>query len=335
MELTFSGALTCVVPVTETTQVGAARRSAARLSQQAGMSETDAGRAALIATELATNLIKHAGGGEIHIQLVPGDGGTGIEILSVDRGPGFSVQQGIADGYSSRGTQGIGLGAMVRQAQVFDAYSDARGSVVLTRVYDSKTRDMRFGVSYHAMPGQTACGDAWHIAVKGQYLGAMVVDGLGHGPEAAIAADRAVDSYATQPFGDPGEALNRMHRGMAGTRGGAVAVALFDQGAEALRFCGVGNIGARVVSPDQTRGLASMPGIVGGQVRRPQVFDQAGVAGRLLVMFSDGIQSRWDLSAYPGIFSRHPAIIAATLHRDFCRGRDDVTVLAAILGVSW
>ncbi|MCX2689329.1 ATP-binding protein, partial [Pseudomonas sp. DCB_AW] len=37
--------------------------------------------------------------------------------------------------------------------------------------------------------------------------------------------------------------------------------------------------------------------------------------------------SRWNLQAYPGLVLRHPAVIAAVLHRDFCRGRDDVTVL--------
>ncbi len=332
MELSLSGVVTCVVPVTEPSQVGAARRSATRIAQQTGLDEIDVGRVALIATELATNLLKHAERGEIHIQPVPGDGGLGVEIVSVDRGPGFDVQHCIADGYSSRGTQGIGLGALVRQSQTFDAHSDAAGSVVLARVYGNRTRDLRFGASYHAMQGQTESGDAWHLAISGSRLGALVVDGLGHGSEAATAGRRAVDTFAVHPLADPGEALQRLHAAMSGTRGGAVAVVRYEGGEDSLRFCGVGNVGARVVSPGTARGLASMPGIVGVQVRRPQVFDQREAAGRLLVLFTDGIQSRWDLSNYPGIFSRHPAVIAAVIHRDFCRGRDDATVLVVALG---
>jgi len=332
MDLNFTGAVTSVTPVAEASQVGAARRNALRLAQQVGLGEADAGRAALIATELATNLLKHAPGGAIHIQPVPGIGGCGLEIMSVDSGPGFCVQQCIADGYSSRGTQGIGLGALVRQSQVFDAHSDSAGSVVMARIYGQKSRDLRIGASYHALPGETTSGDAWHLGIEDHCIAALVVDGLGHGGEAAAAAGQAVLTFAESSCSDPLQQVQAMHRAMAGTRGGAVAIALYNSASQSMRFAGIGNIGARVVAPGRARGLASMPGIVGVQLRRPQCFDLADVAGQLLVLFSDGIQSRWDLSAYPGIFSRHPAVIAAVLHRDFCRGRDDSTVMVIALG---
>jgi hypothetical protein len=93
----------------------------------------------------------------------------------------------------------------------------------------------------------------------------------------------------------------------------------------------VGNIGASLISADKSRGLASHPGIVGGQYRKAQPFDYAHVNGHLLIMYSDGLQSRWNLQDYPGLVHRHPAVIASVLHRDFCRGRDDVTVLVVAL----
>jgi hypothetical protein len=49
----------------------------------------------------------------------------------------------------------------------------------------------------------------------------------------------------------------------------------------------------------------------------------------IFVMHSDGLISRWDLERYPGIWNKPPSVIAALLHRDFSRGRDDVTVLVA------
>ncbi len=118
---------------------------------------------------------------------------------------------------------------------------------------------------------------------------------------------------------------------MGGTRGGAMAVAQYDALADNLRFTGVGNIGASLIGPDKSRGLASHPGIVGVQFRKAHPFDYAQVAGQLLILYSDGLQSRWSLSDYPGLAHRHPALIAAILHRDFCRGRDDVTVFVIAL----
>ncbi|MBU0837157.1 MAG: ATP-binding protein, partial [Gammaproteobacteria bacterium] len=95
-----------------------------------------------------------------------------------------------------------------------------------------------------------------------------------------------------------------------------------------LDFAGIGNIGASLIASEGSRGLASHPGIVGVRFRKAHVFDYPLGEARLLVLYSDGLQTRWNLRDYPGLVHRHPAIIAALLHRDFCRGRDDVTVLA-------
>ncbi|SAK57010.1 hypothetical protein AWB76_02388 [Caballeronia temeraria] len=46
-------------------------------------------------------------------------------------------------------------------------------------------------------------------------------------------------------------------------------------------------------------------------------------------MHSDGLNTRWELSRYPGLSMRHPSLIAAVLYRDHARGDDDVTVLVA------
>jgi hypothetical protein len=48
-----------------------------------------------------------------------------------------------------------------------------------------------------------------------------------------------------------------------------------------------------------------------------------------LVLHSDGLGTRWNLNAYPGLSAHHPSLIAGVLYRDFKRGTDDVTVLVA------
>jgi hypothetical protein len=71
-------------------------------------------------------------------------------------------------------------------------------------------------------------------------------------------------------------------------------------------------------------------GTLGFQFRRLQQFEYAFGTGALLVMHSDGLSARWNLDDHPGLRQRHPAVIAATLHRDHSRGRDDSTVVVSV-----
>ena len=333
MDMNFGGTMTQVLVIEDNSQIGHARRTAQKLAELHGFDTTDAGRVALVATELASNILKHATRGELHLRVLPRVSGAGIEMLAIDRAQGFDLQACLADGFSTGGTQGIGLGAVSRQTEVFDVYADARGAVLLTRLYprSDKAADHRFGVSQHSLRNDPACGDTWHLALDGPRISALVIDGLGHGEEAELAARAGEKAYALRPFASPLLVLEDIHQAMTGTRGGALAIAQFDAGSDTLKFVGIGNIGACLVAPDKSRGLASHPGIVGGQFRKTQPFDYAQVSGQLLIMYSDGLQSRWNLADYPGLVHRHPAVIAAILHRDFCRGRDDVTVLVIAL----
>ncbi|MEN5029239.1 ATP-binding protein [Pseudomonas sp. Ps21-P2] len=332
--------LTQVLPIEDISQVGHARRTAQKLAEQAGFDEADCGRVALVTTELASNILKHAQSGELHVRVLPGDVSgdaasavPGVEIIAIDRGKGFDVQNCMADGFSSRGTQGIGLGSILRQAQVFDVHSDARGSALLARFFPRKSvvKDLRLGITQQSLHDDPACGDVWEVAVKGQQVAIMMIDGLGHGPEAEEAGMAGARAFIRNPFADPGVLLEDLHFDMRGSRGGAAALALFDGASGKLRFIGIGNIGATLIGDDKTRGIPSHPGIVGLQYRKIPPIDYADCTGQLLIMFSDGLQSRWNLRDYPGLMYRHPAIIAAVLHRDYCRGRDDVTVLVMAL----
>jgi len=335
--MTLTASLTTVLAIDDPSQVGHARRTAQKLAQTLGFDESDAGRVALVATELTSNLLKHAGQGVLHLRrLVSARGRAGVELLSIDHGQGFDPVHCMTDGFSSSGTQGIGLGSVVRGAQVFDVHTDSHGSVVLARLYagDGVDDDLRIGVSQHSLHDDPACGDTWQVALREGGLHALVIDGLGHGEEAERAAQAGAQAFGQAPFEAPQQVLERMHAAMCGSRGGAVGMAQYDAGEYKLRYLGVGNIGATLVKGDGSRGLASMPGIVGGQYRKAQVFEQSEIEGHLLILYSDGLQSRWNLNHYPGLVHRHPAVIAAVLHRDFCRGRDDVTVLVIDLELS-
>jgi anti-sigma regulatory factor (Ser/Thr protein kinase) len=333
MDLSLRSSLTQVLPIEDSSQIGHARRTAQKCAEQIGFDATDAGRVALVVTELASNILKHATRGELHLRILPRGAFQGLEVLAVDRGAGFDLHACLTDGFSTGGTQGIGLGAVSRQADVFDVYADARGAVLLTRFFQrsDKGGDYRIGITQHSLQHDPACGDVWALTIKGQQLSALIIDGLGHGEDAERAAMAGAVAFNHEPFASPVLLLDEMHHAMKGSRGGAVAVAQFDSDQNLLRFIGIGNIGASVIDAEKSRGLASHPGIVGLQYRKAQAFDYPHINGQLLIMYSDGLQSRWNLREYPGLMHRHPAVIAALLHRDFCRGRDDVTVLVIAL----
>lgn len=335
MDLNFTGLVTRVVVVEEASQVGQARREALALAHHAGLDEVDAGRVALAATEMATNVIKHGRGGRMHLSIIQGRTGQGVELCTRDNGPGFSLAQSLPDGYSTGGTQGLGMGAIQRQATVLDVWADAKGAVMVARVYASRAardEDVPYGALRLALHDEPVCGDAWHLHADARQVTFTLIDGLGHGLPAADAAQAGTAAAAGRGAAGAVEVITALHAGMSGTRGGAAAVASVEVETGSLSFAGVGNIAATLCEPARNRGMASLPGIVGVQYRRAQPFHFHTAAGTLLVMHSDGLQARWNLRDYPGLLHRHPALVVAVLQRDFDRGRDDVSIVALRLG---
>ena len=309
------------IAVSEASQVGEARRGATRLAHAAGLSESRASDAAIAASELANNLVRHGGGGSIVLRRHA----AAIEILALDRGRGMNVAACLRDGYSTGGTAGNGLGAVRRLADAFDAYSDPHGSALWVRLGAADAGEPDCGVVCIALAGEIVCGDGWTLRRTDAGWYAFVVDGLGHGPLAADAARAATAAAVDQP---PALALADAHRRMNGTRGGAGAYLRASRRDGVLACASVGNVCASVISSGRAKGLPAQNGTLGGHF--PSRVNETQVplsAGDLVVVHSDGIGTRWSLDAYPGLATRHPAVVAGVLWRDFARGRDDATVL--------
>jgi anti-sigma regulatory factor (Ser/Thr protein kinase) len=324
--------------VEDPSHVGECRRTAQRMAESCGFDATLMGRVGIIATELANNLVNHAGQGELLIQAMNDGTGCTVEMVAIDRGRGMHVDTCLKDGYSTAGTAGTGLGAVFRMSTIFDAYSIIdQGTVVLSRVTQATRGDSaataddheqtEFGAICLAVKGEIECGDSWRIARRGSETAIMVADGLGHGPLAATASRAAATAFAERPFDAPSESMQRLHAGLAGSRGAAAACAVLDTGTAKMAYSGVGNISGSVVCGDRTKGMVSHNGILGVQLLRRQQFDYDYQRGCRIVMHSDGMSARWSIASYPGLFSRHAAVIAAVLYRDHARARDDVTVV--------
>jgi anti-sigma regulatory factor (Ser/Thr protein kinase) len=326
--------------VEDPSQVGDCRRAAQRLAELNDFDDTLVGRAGIVATELANNVVKHAGRGELLMQAIHGLDDVTLEMVTVDRGPGMQVERCMRDGYSTGGTAGTGLGAISRLSSLFDVYSlEGQGTVAVSRIEKAGTAGtartlarkpkLEFGGVCIALAGETECGDTWRIAGNSERVVMMVVDGLGHGPLAASAAQAAASAFAKRPFDPPSEEIEHLHVALSGGRGAAAACAMLNLEDSKVTYAGVGNISGSLVSGEKSRGMISHNGILGVQLLRKQQFEYESKPGDRIVMHSDGMSARWSLKEYPGLSVRHAAVIAGVLYRDHARARDDVTVLVA------
>jgi anti-sigma regulatory factor (Ser/Thr protein kinase) len=313
--------------------VGAVRRRFATLAATSGLDEARTGDAALIATELATNVIKHAGGGGALLGCVAAPGGAlGVSIVVWDRGRGMNVEACLRDGMSTAGTAGAGLGAVSRLATRWDAYSQpgrqGGGTVISATVYArAKHAPTAFDAAGVCVPypGMTACGDGWRLHEAGSQATLIVCDGLGHG-DGAVKATRAVlGAFSMRTDGSLAAILDHADRAARATRGAAATVVRIDLIAREATVAGIGNVAAWIAAGDSTRQLVTQHGTLGQAMPRIREERYAFPSGAQLVMCSDGLKSRLAIGDYPGLLAHDPATVAATLWRDHARGKDDAT----------
>lgn len=328
-----AGARQRVLPISDASGVADARRTAARLAEQAALDATAAGELALAVTEAASNIAKHAREGVLVMRILQRGGADGVEVLAIDKGPGMDVAASMRDGHSTAGTPGSGLGALRRMASSLEIWSRPGGGTLLRFEIWPRTAarhggSLGFGVICKEKSGEEVSGDSWALQQGRGRLIAFVADGLGHGLDAANAARAAVEVVQSKAHLDATSLMDAIHGALRPTRGAAAAIAMLQPESELCTFCGIGNISASIRSGGASRSMVSQNGTLGHQVRRIQEFQYPFPKGALLLMHSDGLATHWDLAGYPGIETRHPAVIASALFRDHNRNRDDVTVLA-------
>jgi anti-sigma regulatory factor (Ser/Thr protein kinase) len=317
------------VPVTDSSSVGEVRRRALSVAHRLDFDETRSGELALLATEASRNVLIHGGGGQVVLAGINQGSGALARILAIDSGSGIpNLAQAMTDGYSTSGTMGGGLGAMKRLATTLEVFSGKTGTIVMLELGPaSRTEKLQIAGIALPYPGEQVCGDGWSSYCTNERALVLLVDGLGHGWGAAEAANEAIAVFRERVDLQPGQILDYIHDGLRKTRGAVAAVVELRPKDRTLVFAGVGNISGSLFSQDSSRSFVSQNGTLGLRTSKIQEFRSDWPPDGILVMHSDGLQSKWDLSSYPGLLSRHSAVIGAALVRDFRRNRDDASVV--------
>jgi anti-sigma regulatory factor (Ser/Thr protein kinase) len=325
------------LPVPELSAAGGVRRFAVALGEEAGFPAGPLANLAIVATEVATNIARHADDGRVLLRLRRDGERVGVELVAIDRGPGMAdIVAASRDGHSTAGTLGVGLGAITRLADEFDAYSlPGSGTVLAVALWTSGPTQVASSRSGWAaglsrpIEGEQVSGDAYAVREVDGRRQILLCDGLGHGPLAALAARAVVGEFGAAPARGPKEVLDHIHQRTRHTRGAVAGIAELDAVDAVVRFAGIGNISALILVGDERRTFVSLPGVLGQQRRESREFVYPMPDDGLVILHSDGLTDRWNLADYPGLRDHTPLVIAATLLRDAAKRRDDAAVLVA------
>ena len=272
---------------------------------------------------------------------------AGMEVISIDHGPGIPAQvqhlletddqprvSPAESGIFFPRRQGLGLPRVKALADQFEIFSEPKvGTVLLSRFYETahhlpNASPLRCGAVSTAIEAD-GCGDGWGWIRSGASFSALLVDGLGHGAKAAIAAQAAVASLRDQADSSVEDYFSRANAAMRKTRGGAASLCRIDTDKNSLQFAGAGNVEARVFRKVRDSGLMPVPGTLGLSMTSPKVHVTSGdwEPGASLVMHTDGLRIRFEDRLRRLTRHSDPVVLAALLHRDHLKGNDDASVL--------
>jgi anti-sigma regulatory factor (Ser/Thr protein kinase) len=313
------------------------KREVHRLSIQCGLTEKKVAEIDIVVAEIGSNIIKHAGSGEVLVMLTDHPQ-PAIEIVAIDSGPGIAdLARMMQDGISTSKTLGHGLGAIKRLSDFLQIYSvKGWGTLLLSRFYIKPPEQYppkpgpEIRTLLVAKPGEKACGDGFFVNADKTGIRILLGDGLGHGPEANKAVTAAISSFRYCLLSDLGEVFRQMHEDVKKTRGLVGSIAIYNNRLRKWRICGVGNIHTRMWTAAASRSYLPYNGIIGHNLPRTineQDIEHAEGKDQILIMCSDGIKTRWEMTRYPGIFRYDMSVLAAAIYKDNARKTDDMSIV--------
>lgn len=323
--------------VHQATDVDRVTTTARRFALDIGFSAPESEQVALATAELASNLVRHAGGGSMKLSLLVSAERRGIQIESEDHGPGIAnVELALTDGYSTAGGLGHGLGTVNRMVDELEFHQrPVSGLRILcqrwVRPPTSRVtaRRLECGAATRACRRAPENGDAIVIQQWEDTALLGVIDGLGHGlaaQKASLAARQYLEAHFDQSLPSLFRGVDRACRA---TRGVVMGLARFELARQTVTLASVGNVEIRILSGPAPVHCLARRGIVGYQTPEPLIIEHPWTASGLMVMHSDGLRSRWNWAEFVSTAREAPALIARKLLHELGTLEDDATVVVA------
>jgi anti-sigma regulatory factor (Ser/Thr protein kinase)/serine/threonine protein phosphatase PrpC len=322
------------VPTVDEASVSAARAAVRACGAAAGLDAALVESVAAAAGELAQNQLRHARLGKVAVRQVKRGGVPGIEIIAADRGHGIADPALAIEGRGPTPTSlGAGLAGARRIMHELDV--DVRigeGTCIRARAFaEPLPRRREIGILGRALTREPVSGDHAGFVREDDVLLFAVADGIGHGALAHDAAGRAIATFREHPTASPSAILDACDRALVGTRGAVMAVARIDERTHVLEQAGVGNVTTRVERWRSSRILTGSTATLGarGTRRRPLAEAVQLDPREVVLMYTDGLTTRVDLSGEAELLQAHPIVIAQRVMAGFARPNDDALVLVS------
>ena len=176
--------------------------------------------------------------------------------------------------------------------------------------------------------GVSPCGDATLVFENDSYLLFAIVDGAGHGKEAAKVADSAIHFIEKHREENLSHILLSIHRNMMNTCGGVASICRINKKTGGMSYCGVGNITTRLFKPESVR-LVSRDGVLGHEICRPLIKEIQLKRGDIVMMYSDGVVDHFEVGEVPHFYGLASIDIAKISVERFRKSHDDASCVVA------
>lgn len=332
------------------------RAKLSAIAQRLGFPERKREQMLLVASELISNQVKHAGGrGLIQIWQQPG---AVLDVFALDYGPGISnLSQARQDCFSTANTLGKGLGSIQRLSDELFVYTQQEsisqskkwsgaaflarfrpGSKSIGRDDDQVIADsaeycpsgLEIGLFSRSLSDERYNGDRIYLQRSGGVQRWLHLDGLGHGEEAQAATANLAAHLSQCDSLDA--ILMAVDRQLVRTRGAVAIIGEIDLASSKVHLLGVGDMHAHIYDWEQMQNISFAPGILGREHRSTSMFQADFGKKCLVVTASDGIRRNWDTANFPGLFTQHPQLIAYMLGNIMGRISDDQSICVSAIG---
>ena len=313
------------------TDLASARQQARSEAVRAGLSAERSEEVAIVASELASNILRYAGTGRILAQRMPQPTGSALALIAADEGPGIAdLDRMRQDRITGGSGAGIGIGAVERLSDAAEVVTGPGGTIWACsfRAGEAgRAGQLDIAGLRIAYPAEARCGDAWATTAdtRGD-VRLVLVDGMGHGAKAADAGEAMAEGASASPLGTPKRRIEELVETFRSTRGGVISILDMALDSGRLRYGNLGNISAFRLRRGEHKRLVNRDGYVGSPSAHPMEEELDLQVGDLVVLHSDGLRSV-DSAGVEALEGRGALMAAALLlsRPDRIR-RDDVSV---------